>query len=71
MPRCCAVIRHPTNSSVHVYCEIDHHDEVAGKKAAEAAAKAAFAAVRPNDEPPEVSTYTKDGHLTQKQVDEL
>ncbi len=71
MPRCCAVIADPVSSSVHVYCEIDHPDEVAGKKAAAEAAEAAFAAARPKDGKPKVSTYTKKGRLTQQQIDTL
>jgi hypothetical protein len=54
-----------------VYCEINHADAAAGKRAAEAAAKAAFAAVRPDESVPEVSSFTKDGELTQSQIDAL
>jgi hypothetical protein len=71
MPRCCAIVRDPANSSVHVYVEVNHHDEAAGRRAAQEAARTAAAKVRPHDQDPKVDTFTKDGELTQEQIDKI
>jgi hypothetical protein len=72
MPRCCATIVDPKDTSkplVHV--EVDHPDEAAGKRAASEAAKAAYKSAHATDEHdrPEPRTFTLPGALTHTVVD--
>lgn len=67
MPRCCATIIDPKDTSkALVHCEVDHPDEAAGTRAASEAAKAAYKSAHATGEKdrPEPKTFTLPGALT-------
>jgi hypothetical protein len=70
MPRCCAVINDPSNTSnVLVHCEVHAPDEATGLAAARDAAHAAYGAVHPGQEPPTANVFTLPGRLTHTTVE--
>ena len=73
MPRCCATIIDPKDTTkAVVHCEVDHPDEAAGKQAASEAAQAAYRSAYPTEKDrPEPKTFTLPGALTHTVVEIL